>query len=214
VDADHLKGDAACVRINGRDTIAEQAPGVVTRNDHGKIQHTFHRFLLVRCFCYLGAAISTSRFLCRSCDTLRAGMPTMVLSASTESTTTEFAPTVTLSPMWIPPRIFEPAPRTTLSPTSGRSRKSNPKSILFAPRVTPWRMMALRPMRQAPTTVPEGCGKKIRPDLAARRNLQAKKHNVEISQQLRQRGNPPEHGGSAHAAEYDGQETGMQQATE
>ena len=47
VDADHLKPDPAGVLVNGGNAIAQQAPGVVARDDNGKIQPIFHRFLLV-----------------------------------------------------------------------------------------------------------------------------------------------------------------------
>src|SRR5450759_3788356 len=56
--------------------------------------------------------------------------------------------------------------------------------------------------------------KNPRSDLAARRNFQAKEHNIEIGQEFGQDRNPPEHGCPAHAADDDGQKPVVQQAAE
>jgi len=52
-------------------------------------------------------------------ETIRPGIPTTVELGGTSVTTTELAPTVVLSPIFIFPKIFAPAPITTLFPIVG-----------------------------------------------------------------------------------------------
>ncbi len=52
-------------------------------------------------------------------ETILAGTPTTTQFGGTSVTTTELAPTLTLSPIVTGPKIFPPVPTTTLSPKVG-----------------------------------------------------------------------------------------------
>src|SRR5271166_2018864 len=47
IDDNDFPGDAARVLVNGRDTIGEQVPRVVARDDYRQIEYRFHLYFLV-----------------------------------------------------------------------------------------------------------------------------------------------------------------------